>query len=208
MRNLEELGDAFTRACECGCGDPVPLLRGDRGDRGNPARFVNPTHYHWARDRDDVMSAAAVQKATKEAQHVADGDVPIEKFREALRSIKRAKGLTWDQVAEQGGVQRGQINAWMFSGDRYRWVNYETARTFLLRMAGGSTPATAYERRVAPKLVGKTTKTIKHIGMDPDTPTYKAPDWALYAGKTYQEKRAATAAHKKQQQLASVAQFG
>lgn len=132
---VEAWGDAFPPACACGCGEPVHFCT-----RG-PNKYVNRAHVAW--DRSASGSSEAAKLARREMQ--LKRNIPIEKWRAAVRKIKAERGWTCEEIAHRGGWSLNNYRSWMYS-TRVNTIG-QTGVDFLRRLAGLPAPATAWQIR-------------------------------------------------------------
>lgn len=154
VRNVESWGDAFPPVCRCGCGEPVRF-----NANSGMTQYVNRAHQLWDKNYSEM---AVLGPAAKDS-------IPIEEFRRAVRNLKERKGLTYAELAEQGGQQPGWLSTYMYD-KRYKSIGREAATSFFRRLAGLPEGASQYQGRLSKDYEVRVQRAITGIGMDPAKP--------------------------------------
>jgi hypothetical protein len=114
--------------CKCGCGGNV---RFDR--EGNPRIYIDHHQPFNTKRADEVRLA---------------GNIPIEKVRAALNTLREQKGWQVREMADLAGIQWGQMNDLLYS-KRRKTVGVEWTTMIMRRLAGlSSTPTPGQQRRI------------------------------------------------------------
>lgn len=150
-RHAERWGDAFTPACECGCGEPVPFT----STSAVPQRFVNRAHVTWWK-QDTGQYSQMLRVRAEKRRNSADA-IPIEDFRRVVRKMRADKGWSIDEICERGGWNIGQWSSYMYDSDRYFTIGREVATHFFRRLAGLGAPPSSWQL----KCLTKTDRKVK-----------------------------------------------
>lgn len=155
LRKSEWWGDAILPGCRCGCGEMVTM-----GERG-PKLYVN--REHGLGDKIEAMRVAVVARWVRERE--AAGNIEIEKFRSAVKKIKKQKGWTWQETADRGGWSLGMLRCYMY--DRgHKSVGLDIGVDFLRRLGGMSAPPSTYQKRLVRQATARQVKVDKDMEME------------------------------------------